>query len=456
MGTLVCIPGGSGGNSNGYVTKPTFSNAGPYTYNGKDQGPTVTIDDFIKNNVSVSGTRTAKDPGNYTITVSLRNTKHYRWVGGGTDPITKTYTINKAAGTLTLSATSVTLNKDTTSTVITCSGYTGAISASSSDTSKVTVSVSGANVTIKSATTNSTTATVSITAAGDATHAAVTKNVSVTLAFQIKKKFSEATDSEIVQMVADANAGKLDLVNDCGWAVGQTHTTTLPAIAASGTYSGQKWTVGESQPSQQITLVLMDTGSNSGYRFTNPTASNLNQGSYVHFVVGLKNALKNSGYLIYQQNPDAPPGVDAYWSGYARRNWCNGGFRQAIESILPGVFKQFDLQYEGYDDTFEESSMMYESEYFALFAAKEVLGNASNSSRVYTYNEASRSNLKQIRWYATSSNRIKKFSDSGSNCGWWTRSLGHDGYYCIDIDTSGRANTDSPGTYYGISPFGCL
>ena len=86
---------------------------------------------------------TIKDTSSFTVTVRASK------VGYKTQSATQTVKVNKAAGTLTLSATSETLTYPT-GTSFTVSGNTGTLSAVSNNTNIVTVSVSGNTVTIKS------------------------------------------------------------------------------------------------------------------------------------------------------------------------------------------------------------------------------------------------------------------------------------------------------------------
>lgn len=255
-------------------------------------------------------------------------------------------------------------------------------------------------------------------------------------------KFSEATDAEIVQIVAKANAGEVDLENDFEWAVGQEHTLTLPAIPKSGSYDGQDWSVGEDQPEQQVTLVLMDTGENSGYKFTS--------GSTVNFVVGLKNTLAETGYM----NSSNTNGGS--WDGSARRKWCNGGFRQAMESVLPGVFKQFNVVTA---ETYNGSSNKTSQDYFSLFAAKEIYGGtASSADEVKTSwsNLAEFNALKQIKWYQTIEN-ISKTTADGVAGYWFERSPTFNSlYYFCEVGDTGYRSRHLASDPDGLAPFGCI
>ena len=94
-----------------------------------------------------------------------------------------TVTISKAANTMSLSKTSITLNSTTKSTTFTISGnYDGTLSVSSDNTSVVTVSRSGSTVTVSSVNDTTGTATITVTASGG-NYTAASKTCSVTASF---------------------------------------------------------------------------------------------------------------------------------------------------------------------------------------------------------------------------------------------------------------------------------
>ena len=94
-----------------------------------------------------------------SFTVTVRASK----AGYKTQTTTQTVKVNKAAGTLTLSATSGTLTYPTNAT-FTASGNTGTLSVASSNTNIATASISGNTVTVKPGTTAGK-ATITVTSA---------------------------------------------------------------------------------------------------------------------------------------------------------------------------------------------------------------------------------------------------------------------------------------------------
>lgn len=238
--------------------------------------------------------------------------------------------------------------------------------------------------------------------------------------------WADGTDEQIAALVAAADAGQIDLVEDAGWAVGDTRTVSLSAMAASGTYDGVSWSVGETHAAQSVELVLMHQG-----------GVKLADGNACHFVVGMKDALNESGYMNSSSTSSGS------WDGCARRSWCNGAFRQAIPDALRPVFKQMRTITA---KTYYEAILQTSIDYFALPAEREILSTRSNSSSTEW------ESLAQFTWYATSANRIKKLNGRISN--WWERSPIEPLFGCVNTEgLSDRYNADS---IWGLSPFGCI
>jgi len=252
-------------------------------------------------------------------------------------------------------------------------------------------------------------------------------------------------------MVAAADAGLIDLYEDCGWRVGQEHVTTLAAIPASGTYEGVSWSVGESQPEQQITLVLMHKGL---YHLVTPVLdTNGNSRSTCSFVVGVKDCLSEAGYM----NPSNTNAGS--WKSSKRRYWCNGGFRQSLPVSLQATFKQFHCETV---TAYNASTTTTSQDYFALPAAAEVFkGDETYGQGGKAGQQTAYSNLTEFKaltrftWYETTSNRIK--NQNGSAYYWWERSPNYDsGYPFCRVHSNGYATGYNASDASGLAPFGCI
>lgn len=249
-------------------------------------------------------------------------------------------------------------------------------------------------------------------------------------------RFDKITDEEFADLVALADSGKLDLYDDCGWRVGQKRSVSLSAIAASGTYDGVSWSVGEAQPAQTAEFVLMHKGL---YELVTPVLDTEgNARNTVSFVVGIKNNLEVDEYMnSTNTNTNS-------WDGSALRAFCNGGFRSALPSTIRSAFKQIKtITAQTYDGTTNQTS----EDYFALFAEKEIFGVASNS------NTTEASALTQIDYFKSAINRIK--TKLGSKAPWWTRSP----FYGLatqfgTVTTGGVTGSTNASNTRGVSPFG--
>ena len=75
------------------LTKPTISNT-TFTYNGSTFTPQIT--NFNSDKMTMIGTTSAKDAGDYTIEISLNNINNTPWLDGSYDPVVFNWKINKA------------------------------------------------------------------------------------------------------------------------------------------------------------------------------------------------------------------------------------------------------------------------------------------------------------------------------------------------------------------------
>lgn len=157
----------------------TPAQSGTLTYTGQAQSPTWT--GYSSSQMTLGGDASGTNAGSYNATFTP--TSNYQWSDGSTSARTVSWSIGKAAGSLTLDKSSLTLTDSVKSGTInvTRSGD-GAVTASSSDTSIATVSVSGTVVTVTGQKAGSATITVRV-AAGANYNAPADKTVSVTIDF---------------------------------------------------------------------------------------------------------------------------------------------------------------------------------------------------------------------------------------------------------------------------------
>lgn len=150
---------------------------GTLTYTGSAQTPT--LNNYNSSELTLGGTTSGTNAGSYNATVTPKS--GYQWNDGTTTAKTVVWTIAKAAGSLSLSPTSLALNGDkTTGSVTVTRAGDGAISATSSNTSVATVSVSGTKVNVTAIAEGSVTVTVKV-AAGTNHNAPANKTFTVSV-----------------------------------------------------------------------------------------------------------------------------------------------------------------------------------------------------------------------------------------------------------------------------------
>lgn len=201
------------------VNKKTISavpsQSGALTYNGSSQSPTWS--GYSATQMTIGGTTSGTNAGSYTATFTPK--ANYRWADGTTTAKSVSWSIGKAAGSLDISPTSMTLDTTTKSKTITVTrGGDGAISATSSNTAAATVSVSGNTVTVTGKASGSATITVSV-AEGTNYTAPASKTCAVTANF-LNSNFASNTWEQIIAACQSGN------VPDT-WVAGDNKTMTI-------------------------------------------------------------------------------------------------------------------------------------------------------------------------------------------------------------------------------------
>lgn len=161
------------------ITVPTQS--GSLTYNGGPQSPTWNNYDTAE--MTIGGVTSGTNAGSYNAQFSLKDTVGTQWADGTTGDKTVAWSIQKAAGSLSLSPTSMTLDADNPSKTITVTrSGTGAISAQSSAPDVASVSASGNKITVTGHENGDVTVTVNV-AADSNYNAPAAKTCSVAVSF---------------------------------------------------------------------------------------------------------------------------------------------------------------------------------------------------------------------------------------------------------------------------------
>ncbi len=201
------------------------SQSGSLTYTGSALSPAWSNYDAAK--MTIGGTTSGTNAGSYSATFTP--TGNYQWSGGATGAKSVTWTIGKAAGSLTISKTSMTLtNGALTGTITATRAGNGTISATSSNTSIATVSVSGTTVTVAGKAYGNVTITVKV-AAGTNHNAPANKTCSVAV-----KIYSTTLNSNTWAQIREASdTGKAASI----WSVGDTKNIQLNGYVGNITLS---------------------------------------------------------------------------------------------------------------------------------------------------------------------------------------------------------------------------
>ena len=454
----------------GVANKITISNvpaqSGTLTYNGNSQTPSWS--NYNSAQLTLGGTTSGTNATSYNATFTPK--ADYMWSDGSTTAKTVSWSIGKAAGSMTLSASAVTLNSAalTAEVTVTRPGD-GAITASSSNTGVATVSVSGNKVTIKHVNQTTGTATITIKVAAGTNHTApADKTVAVTAQFMpTKKALNDQTWAEIRQ-VSDAGQGS------SYWSVGDRK-----AVLVNGT-------VGTLAVNQTLYVYILGFNHNSakegnGIQFgTFKTA--LSGGTDVCLVDGSYNSYKTDGSKIFNMN---------HWGNYNYGGWkacdlrydilgstnkapVNYGKARAtsdtgydaptntatspvantLMAALPADLRAVMKPITKYTDNKGNSSDVAANvtsslDYLPLLAEQEIFGG----NRTYS-NQYEKNSQVQYAYYSAGNSKVKyRHSATGSTAYWWERSPAcyTSSNFCI-VNANGGANYNSAGYSGGLAP----
>lgn len=210
------------GIANRITVSNTPSQSGSPAYTGDVQTPVWSNYDSAQ--LTLGGVTSGTNAGNYNATFTPED--DYMWSDGTITAKTVPWSIVQAAGSLTLSASAVTLNSSNLTAAVTVTRPgDGAITATSSNTGVATVSVSGNTLTINHVNQTTGTATITVKVGAGTNHTApVDKTIAVTAQFMpTKKALNDQAWAEIRQ-VSDAGQGS------SYWSVGDRK-----AVALNGT-----------------------------------------------------------------------------------------------------------------------------------------------------------------------------------------------------------------------------
>lgn len=407
------------------------SQSGTLTYTGSAQTPSWSNYDSSKMTLSVTAQTNA---GTYAATFTPLD--DYCWSDGSITAKSVNWTIGKAAGSLSLSKTSITLNSSTKSTTFTVTRTgDGAISAVSSDTSVATVSVSGTTVTVNSVNDKTGTATITVSVAAGTNHTAPSNKTCA-----VSCEFLPAIGTAL----NDISWADIKRISDAGlassyFAVGDRKEVTLNGTCSKLSFSNQKYycyIIGIDHNSAK-------EGTNRiHFQFGYTAASG---GVHIAFISGYDD---DSDFYMNSSSTNA-----GGWNNSFMRNTVCAQFKTCLPSDLQSVLKtvtKYSDNTGGGSNT--ASYVTATTDDIFLLAEWEVFG-----ARSYA-NSAEQNYQAQYAYYSAGNSKVRyRHSATGSTAYWWLRSVdaGNSNRFCR-VATSGSAAIDGADYSYGFAPAFCV
>lgn len=395
--------------------------SGTLTYTGSAQSPQWS--NYDSNKLTIGGTSTATNAGSYAATFTPK--ANYQWSDGSTSAKSVAWAIGKAAGSLTLAKSSVTLNISslTESVAVTRAGD-GVISATSSNTATARVEVSGTSVKITGL--KAGTAKITVKVAAGTNHTAPSdKTINVTVSLPDTSLANNTPDI----IAAAAKSGQAANY----WSVGDK-----VGIAVNGSFGGLSY---------NNTVYAFILGFNHN--------SSVEGGNSIHFqfgktAAGVDIAFVNSygststGFCMNTSNTNS----GGWNNSYMRKTIC-----PAFLAALPTAWQNIIAACTKYSDNTGGGSntasyVTATSDKIWLLSEMEVQGTRSYA------NSAEANYQKQYDYYKNGNSKVKyQHTATTSACRWWLRSVHASGAasFC-GVSTGGSASYDGAYISHGFAP----
>ena len=404
------------------------SQSGSLTYTGSAQTPSWS--NYNTAQLTIGGDTSGTNAGSYTATFTP--TSNYQWDNGSTAAKSVSWSIGKAAGSLTLNPTSMTLTNATkTGSITVTRAGDGAITAQSNATGVATVSVSGNTVTVTGVAYGTATITVKV-AAGTNHNAPADKTCTVKV-----NVFSTTLNSNTWAAIkAASDAGNAASV----WSVGDTKNIKINGKVGNFTFSNlsiDAFIVGfnhnsAKEGSNRIHFALGKIGGHlvalcdSSYSneqtttgYFNMNTSRTNAGGW-NATYMRKTLLGNSG------TPSSPPA---------------NSLLAALPADLRAVMKSVTKYTDNTGNSNSSGAVTATTDWLWLFAEFEVQG-----SRNYA-NQYEQNSQKQYDYWKSGNPKVAyKHSSTGAAVWWWRRSpyyTNTESFCGTHTDGSHTANTAS-------------
>ena len=403
------------------IAKPTWKNN--LTYNGNPQSINSTSywNNYNTSYMTIGGTTSATNAGTYAA--SFTPGSNYRWTDGTTAAINVNWTINKAAGSLSVSPTTVAINGNNYSSgvavTITRAGN-GAISYSPTSISGLALSLNGNTLTIKG---NGSTAvsakTITISVAAGTNHTAPSsKTITVSAEYWSWGADGGTVDAAwfagLKNYLASHTGASIKTSNG-GAILGTTKSVTLSSAVLGTT-------------THLIRVIGVDQDANNTVTFQT------------------KNCL--SQYTAF--------GSNAVWIGSTVRSLCQNYYnafpgKAAIKTVSKGTCPSTDDSRNGTPTYNNETVFLLSEREFGLDSYSPLSTANSTTSRA----ECTNGKNFAYSYYTSNATRVMYLGDtSTSSYGYpWERSRYYDYSSAVcDVGNNGGADYYYYYNSYGLAP----
>lgn len=417
------------------AVKNVPTQTGSVTYNGSAQSPSWS--NYNSSQLTIGGTSSATNAGSYSATFTP--TSNYKWSDGTTTAKSASWTIGKATGSITLSASSLSLTYPKTSGTITVTRPgSGTVTASSGSTNIATVSVSGTTITVTAKATGSATITVNV---GADTNYTAPSSKTFTVAVTLVSKTLSSNSWAVIKAVSDAGQGANY------WSVGDTKRITLNGKVGAYTFSNFN-----------VDVFILGFNHNSSKEGSNR----------IHFQIGKVSgkavALCDSQYngsgssaMFHMNSSDSNSGG---WNGsYMRKtllgnsNTPDSTLENSLMAALPSDLLAVMKTVTKYTDNTgggsnSSGNVTATADYLFLLAEFEVFGTR------YWANQYEQNSQKQYDYYKAGNSRVAyNHSAVSTAVWWWLRSAYYtNSYIFCAVLTGGRCYTTIAYYSAGLRP----
>lgn len=419
--------------------------SGTLTYTGAELTPTFS--NYNTAQLTIGGVIKQTAAGTYKATFTP--TADYCWSDGSTTAKEVSWTIAKAAGSLSLNKTSVTLNTDKlTDTVTVTRAGDGKISATSSDTSVATVSISGNVITVSHVNKKSGKATITVAVAAGTNY-----NAPANKTFTVNAQFLPVSGNELNTYTW----AQIKQVSDAGLASTYWNVGDAKQIKVNGT-------VKSTAINMDVWAFILGFNHNSAKEGTNR----------IHFQIGKVSKTGNqicfvdaqyanwNGTFTMNGSTSGNSTNAGGWNGCTMRTTvlnqnptspAANSFMAALPSDLRAVMKSVTKYSDNTGgNSNAASAITATTDYLFLLSEFEVQG-----ARTYASQYEQNSQLQYDYYKAGNTKVFNKHNATTTTASWWLRSVraGNSNTFCF-VYTGGSPNSFNSGYSYGVAPAFCV